>query len=232
MCPLSAFSSQNKTRFSRPPYFWTNQIRTSVGGWNFFISISWKAKVRTWFSAVCLQDTHNIAPMYSLLIIVSLALRVVGQITTATSAITNPQSWPNFSDQRTCAQCIFTCYTNVANAIGCADWFVRSKVVDANNYCRPCVCNHFSVAQPTALSLAESLCSGDQGDVEAATSILNAFCQQLPGVTTYIPLPTVTVITTSEIDYVTPVTTVTTSTTTTSTLTPHCSYSYRHTLID
>lgn len=81
--------------------------------------------------------------------------------------------------------------------------------------------------------------------MEVATSILNAFCQQLPGVTTYIPLPTVTVITTSEVDYFTPVTTVTSATTftatatvrqtatetATSTLRPQCSYSYLHTLI-
>src|SRR5262245_41724562 len=77
--------------------------------------------------------------------------------------------------------------------------------------CKACVCNHWSMAQPAASSLASSFCSGNQQDLMVATSILNAFCLQLPSVTTYVPVPVVTEITSTTVQYVTPVTTVTRS---------------------
>jgi len=83
--------------------------------------------------------------------------------------VTDPAQWPGFNDQRQCGQGAFNGYGNVQAAIECDDW--------------TCVCNYFSAAQTSLLSIVLSVCSSVEQDVSSATSIFDAFCSQLPGVT-------------------------------------------------
>jgi hypothetical protein len=92
-------------------------------------------------------------------------------------AVTNPTQWPSFTDQRGCAQGVLEWgYAGVENDIGCSDW--------------TCVCNHFYIAQTSLLEMVFSDWSGGEQDVSSATSILDAFCSQLPGVTPVTASPT------------------------------------------
>ena len=116
--------------------------------------------------------------MHLLFIIAFLSMPILAQLPSIT--VTDPSQWPGFSTIRGCAQVAIT--DDLEYDVDCGDW--------------TCVCDHLSIAQATLESLAISLCSSNAQDVAAATSILNGFCSQLPGVTDVQPLPMVTASTT------------------------------------
>jgi hypothetical protein len=59
--------------------------------------------------------------MHLVLFIFCFAIVAIGQSISTSSALMNPTQWPNFADQRICAQSVFMGPTNVAERIGCAN---------------------------------------------------------------------------------------------------------------
>jgi hypothetical protein len=89
--------------------------------------------------------------------------------------VTNPSQWPGWSTIRYCAA---DAIGSVFYDINCEDWI--------------CVCEHSSPAAADLLSRVISLCSNDELDIVIVTSIFNGFCSQLPGVTGFQAVPTLT----------------------------------------
>jgi hypothetical protein len=88
------------------------------------------------------------------------------------ATVTTISAWPGFSDMPTCAQCPL----DSADCIGNDVWVQLKCSSDG------CLCNRF----PQALSLAISLASASScspGDISSATSILSAYCRQVPSIT-------------------------------------------------
>jgi hypothetical protein len=136
--------------------------------------------------------------MHILFIVSCLCVATFGQL--PSPVITNPTDWPGFSNIRVCAQNAIQ--YSLPYSAGCGNW--------------TCACEHLSIAQATLLSFVITSCSSDVQDVSGAISILDGFCAQLPGVTNFQPLPTVTASTTYTLVGVTA--TLTSSTT----ITPSC----------
>ena len=116
---------------------------------------------------------HRSRPRSTHLLLIGGCFSILALAQLPSLALTIPSQWPGFSSQRLCVQCALggsVCSNNnIEVDIGCGDW--------------KCVCDHFSVAQTSIVSLAISFCSSVDQDVAAATSILDGFCSQLPGVT-------------------------------------------------
>jgi hypothetical protein len=79
------------------------------------------------------------------------------------AGLTNPFQWPGFSTLRSCVQDLFGEGEELLNDVNCANWF--------------CVCDD-SGASFTLSTLAASQCT-DAQDIAAATSVLDAFCDQI-----------------------------------------------------
>jgi len=67
--------------------------------------------------------------MFSVLLLAYFALTVIAQSTSAgISAFTNPAQMSGFTDQRNCAQYLFTGGGGIENAIGCPDWYISFQI--------------------------------------------------------------------------------------------------------
>jgi hypothetical protein len=105
----------------------------------------------------------NRATMRSIILILSLVA--------VCEAVVTISQWPGFQDMPTCAKCPldeFACFGNMYNQLNCN--------TDG------CLCNRFPQALSIVMSLASaSSCSA--GDISSATSILSAYCRQIPSIT-------------------------------------------------
>jgi hypothetical protein len=97
---------------------------------------------------------------------------ILALVAVCEAVVTGISSWPGFKDMPTCAKCPL----DDAQCLG-NDMYHQLKC-DTDG----CLCNRFPQALSIVMSLASSS-SCSAGDISSATSILSAYCRQIPSIT-------------------------------------------------